>query len=84
MGVLMSAGRNARNQASIVNRPNAGGSKKGGLSQGISNFRSTTSGLSYNRGTNTQFGLTWTTGISFNPTQLRRGSYYASHSSVLG
>jgi hypothetical protein len=28
--VLMNAGRNARNVASIVNRPNCGGSKKAG------------------------------------------------------
>jgi len=82
--VYNSGSKMSRSQASIVNRPNCGGVKKGGLSQGIFNFRSTTSGLSYTRGANTQFGLNCDTGIPFNPTQLRRGSYHASHSGILG
>jgi hypothetical protein len=33
--VLMNAGRNARNAASIVNRPNCGGPKKAGLAPSV-------------------------------------------------
>ena len=35
--VLMSAGKRARNQASIVNRPTCGGNKKGGINRIYSN-----------------------------------------------
>jgi hypothetical protein len=35
--VLMSAGKAARNQASIVNRPTCGGMKKGGLPPTVGN-----------------------------------------------
>jgi hypothetical protein len=54
--VLMSAGRNARNQASIVNRTNiCGGVKKGGLAPTIGNF--ITSNPNLIGATNTQFAL---------------------------
>jgi hypothetical protein len=33
--VLMNAGKNARNQASIVNRPTCGGNKKAGLAPSV-------------------------------------------------
>ena len=36
--VLMNAGKMARNQASIVNRPNCGGMKKAGLAPTIGTF----------------------------------------------
>jgi hypothetical protein len=54
--VYMSGGRMARNQASIVNRPNCGGNaKKSGLSPSVGLFLSSNPSL---RGaTNTQFGL---------------------------
>ncbi len=54
--VLMSAGKMARNQASIVNRPNCGGNaKKSGLAPSVGLFLSSNPSL---RGaTNTQFGL---------------------------
>jgi hypothetical protein len=38
--VLMNAGRNARNVASIVNRPNCGGPKKAGIAPRIGWFMS--------------------------------------------
>jgi len=38
MGVLMSAGKAARNQASIVNRPTCGGNKKAGTAPRIGFF----------------------------------------------
>jgi hypothetical protein len=55
--VLMSAGRNARNQASIVNRTNTcgGGAKKGGLAPSVGVFLSSNPNLI--GATNTQFGL---------------------------
>jgi hypothetical protein len=55
--VLMSAGRSARNQASIVNRTNTcgGGAKKGGLAPTVGTFISSNPNLI--RGTNTQYGL---------------------------
>jgi len=36
--VLMNAGKAARNQASIVNRPTCGGNKKGGIASRIGFF----------------------------------------------
>ena len=53
--VLMSAGKNARNQASIVNRPTCGGSKKGGLAPSIGWYLSSNPNLI--GATNTQYGL---------------------------
>ena len=83
--VLMSAGKNARHTASIITRGNTcGGVKKSGLSQGIGNHRNTTLGLSYKRGVNTQFGLMCGLPTTAYPTQLRRGSYYSTHSGMLG
>ena len=58
--VLMSAGRNARNQASIVNRTNVcgGGAKKGGLAPTVGAFISSNPNLI--GATNTQYGLVCT------------------------
>ena len=54
--VLMNASRNARNQASITNRPTCGGTaKKGGLSPSVGWFM--TSNPNLIGATNTQFGL---------------------------
>jgi len=79
----MSGSKASRNQASIINRGNTcGGNKKGGLSKGISNFSNTTSGLSYRRGTNTQFGLKCGFPTTLFPTQIRRGSPSASHAGI--
>jgi len=63
----MSAGRSARNQASIVNRTNVcGGNKKAGLAPTIGAFISSNPNLI--RGTNTQLGLVCTGNFS-NPSQ---------------
>ena len=52
----MNASRNARNQASITNRPTCGGTaKKGGLSPSVGWFM--TSNPNLIGATNTQFGL---------------------------
>jgi hypothetical protein len=55
--VLMSAGRSARNQASICNRTNTcgGGSKKGGLAPSVGWYLSSNPNLI--GATNTQYGL---------------------------
>ena len=54
--VLMNASRNARNAASIINRPNCGGSsKKGGLAPSVGWFMPSNPNLI--GATNTQFGL---------------------------
>jgi hypothetical protein len=66
--VLMSAGRSARNQASICNRTNVcgGGAKKGGLAPTIGTFISSNPNLI--GATNTQYGLVCTGNFS-NPSQ---------------
>ena len=53
--VLMNGSKAARNQASIVNRPNCKGNMKSGLSPRIGHFLS--SNPSMIGATNTQFGL---------------------------
>jgi hypothetical protein len=64
----MSAGRSARNQASICNRTNVcgGGAKKGGLAPTIGTFISSNPNLI--GATNTQYGLVCTGNFS-NPSQ---------------
>jgi len=52
----MNAGKNARNVASIVNRPTCGGDKKGGLAPS-SGFWFLTSNPSMIGATNSQFAL---------------------------
>ena len=53
--VLMNASKNARNQASIVNRRTCGGNKKGGLVGRIGVISANLS--AYNQATNTTYGL---------------------------
>ena len=53
--VLMNSSRNARNAASIVNRPTCGGEKKSGLAPSVGWFM--TSNPNMIGATNTQFGL---------------------------
>ncbi len=65
--VYMSGSRNARNQASIVNRTNnCGGEKKAGLAPTVGSFVSSNPNLI--RGTNTQYGLVCLGNFS-NPSQ---------------
>ena len=65
--VLMNAGRMSRNAASIINRPNCGGSsKKGGLAPRIGYYLS--SNVNLRGATQTQFGLVCTGNYS-NPSQ---------------
>ena len=72
----------AREQSSLVNRTNVGGGpKKPGLSKGIANFSSSTSGLIYTRAVNTTFGLKLFP-TTRNPVQYKRSSYYATHRGV--
>jgi hypothetical protein len=54
--VYMSGSRNARNSASIINRPTCGGPKKAGLSRQVGWFLSSNPTLI--GAVNTQFGLT--------------------------
>ena len=51
----MNAGRAARNQASIINRPTCGGNKKGGLAPSVGWYLPSNPNLI--GATNTQFGL---------------------------
>lgn len=53
--VYMSGSRNARNAASIINRPTCGGPKKGGLAPTVGRFIDSNPNLI--GATNTQFGL---------------------------
>ena len=53
--VLYSAGKAARNAASITNRPTCGGNKKGGLAPSVGWFLYSNPNLI--GATNTQFGL---------------------------
>lgn len=64
--VLMNASRNARNQASIVNRPTCGGNKKAGLAPSVGWYL--TSNPNLIGATNTQYGLACVGNFS-NPSQ---------------
>ena len=64
--VLMNAGKAARNQASIVNRPTCGGSKKAGLAPSVGWYL--TSNPNLIGATNTQYGLACVGNFS-NPSQ---------------
>ena len=82
--VYMSGSKSARNQASIVSRGNTcGGVKKAGLSYtGVGQTKGAGNGNVYSRGINTVFGVICGQNARFNPTQLRRGSYAATHHGV--
>jgi hypothetical protein len=78
--VYMSGSRNARNQASIVNRTNiCGGMKKGGLTPRIGWYMS--SNPSMIGATNTQFGLLC---IPNRTVQTQKYGYHAVHGGNMG
>lgn len=77
--VYMSGGKMARNQASIINRPNCGGQKKCGLTPRVGYFLSSNPSL---RGaTNTQFGLVC---IPNRTVQTQKYGYHAVHGGNMG
>ena len=70
----MNAGKMARSQASISNRPNCGGNKKGGMVPTVGRFMpSNPSGI---RATNTMFGLMC---IPSKVIQTQKYGYHAVH-----
>ena len=79
--VLMSAGRAARNQASICNRTNTcgGGAKKGGLAPSVGMFISSNPNLI--GATNTQYGLKC---IPNRTIQTQSYGYRATHGGNMG
>lgn len=77
--VLMNAGKAARNAASIVNRPNCGGVKKGGLAPSVGWYLSSNPNLI--GATNTQFGLTCRPNFTI---QTQSYGYRATHGGNMG
>lgn len=78
--VYLSGGRNARHQASIVNRTNVcGGNKKAGLAPTVGFFMS--SNPSLNGATNTLYGLTCKPNTT---TQTQRYGYRATIGGNMG
>ncbi len=78
--VLMNSSKNARNAASIINRPNCGGnSKKSGLSPSIGWFMS--SNPTMIGATNTQYGLKC---IPNRTVQTQKYGYHATHGGNMG
>ena len=77
--VYMSGSRNARNQASIVNRPTCGGNKKGGLAPSIGFYLSSNPNLI--GATNTQYGLTCRPNLTI---QTQKYGYRATHGGNMG
>uniref|UniRef100_A0A6C0ISY5 Uncharacterized protein n=1 Tax=viral metagenome TaxID=1070528 RepID=A0A6C0ISY5_9ZZZZ len=78
--VLMNASRNARNAASITNRPTCGGSaKKSGLAPTVGWFMSSNPNMI--RATNTQFGLIC---IPNRTVQTQKYGYHATHGGNMG
>jgi hypothetical protein len=77
--VLMNAGKAARNAASIVNRPNCGGIKKGGLAPSVGWYLSSNPNLI--GATNTQFGLTCRPNFTI---QTQSYGYRATHGGNMG
>lgn len=76
----MSAGRNARNAASITNRPTCGGgSKKSGLAPSVGWFMS--SNPTMIGASNTQFGLVC---IPNRTVQTQKYGYHATHGGNMG
>lgn len=78
--VLMSAGKMARHQASIINLPNCGGVKKQGLAPSIGVFVPSNPNLL--RAVNTQFGMKCDIIGTRYPTQKR--GYHATHGGNMG
>jgi len=77
--VLMNSSRNARNAASIVNRPTCGGEKKSGLAPSVGWFM--TSNPNMIGATNTQFGLLC---IPNRTIQTQSYGYRATHGGNMG
>ena len=78
--VYMSGSRNARNAASITNRPTCGGTaKKGGLAPSVGFFLSSNPNLI--GATNTQYGLTCRPNLTI---QTQKYGYSATHSGNMG
>jgi hypothetical protein len=78
--VYMSGGRNARNAASITNRPTCGGSaKKGGLRPSVG--WTLNSNPTFIGATNTQFGLLC---IPNRTIQTQQYGYRATHGGNMG
>ena len=75
----MNAGKAARNAASIVNRPNCGGVKKGGLAPSVGWYLSSNPNLI--GATNTQFGLTCRPNFTI---QTQSYGYRATHGGNMG
>ena len=82
--VYMSGSKSARYSASIVSRTNTcGGVKKTGLSYtGVGQTKGAGNGNVYRGAVNTVFGQVCGQNFSKNPTQLRRGTYAATHHGV--
>ena len=77
---LMNAGKMARNAASIVNRPNCGGSaKKGGLAPSVGWYLSSNPNLI--GATNTQYGLVCRPNYTI---QTQSYGYRATHGGNMG
>lgn len=77
--VLMNAGRNARNAASIVNRPTCGGPKKGGLAPTVGWYLSSNPNLI--GASNTQYNLFC---IPNRTIQTQKYGYRATHGGNMG
>ncbi len=77
--VLMSAGKSARHQASIVNRPTCGGNKKAGLAPRIGWFMQ--SNPTNMGAVNTQYGLMC---IPNRTVQTQKTGYSATHGGNMG
>ena len=78
--VYMSGSRNARNAASITNRPTCGGTaKKGGLAPSVGFFLSSNPNLI--GATNTQYGLTCRPNLTI---QTQSYGYRATHGGNMG
>ena len=77
--VLLNAGRNARNAASIVNRPTCGGNKKGGLAPSVGWYLSSNPNLI--GATNTQYGLVCRPNFTI---QTQSYGYRATHGGNMG
>ena len=78
--VYMSGSRNARNAASITNRPTCGGTaKKGGLAPSVGFYLSSNPNLI--GATNTQYGLTCRPNLTI---QTQKYGYRATHGGNMG
>jgi len=77
--VLMSAGKSARHQASIVNRPTCGGNKKAGLAPRIGWFMQ--SNPTMTGAVNTMYGMRC---IPNTTVQTQKYGYSATHGGNMG